>query len=92
MHPPFGLPLRRFRPPLPATLAFNASEKKPVHLVTARFHGEITEIRGPWRSSGDWWQPDRAWQRLEYDIALAPGGLYRLLFVDEAWFIEGEYD
>jgi protein ImuB len=92
VHPPLGLPLRRFRPPLPATLEFSPGERKPTYLFTPQFHGEIAQVRGPWRSSGDWWQTDRAWQRTEYDIALTEGGLYRLLQVGEAWFIEGEYD
>jgi protein ImuB len=91
-HPPSGLPLRRFRPPLPATLEFTPSERKPTYLFTDQFRGEITDIRGPWRSSGNWWQNDRAWQRTEYDVALADGGLYRLLQIGDAWFIEGEYD
>jgi protein ImuB len=92
VHPSPGLPLRRFRPPLPATLEFTPGERKPTYLFTAQFRGEIAHVRGPWRSSGDWWQNDRAWQRTEYDIALAGGGLYRLLQIGDAWFIEGEYD
>jgi protein ImuB len=92
VHPPHGLPLRRFRPPLPATLAFSPDNQKPAYLHTAQFEGAITIIRGPWRSSGDWWQADRAWSRLEWDIALADGGVYRLLLVGEAYFVEGEYD
>ena len=92
VHPPLGLPLRRFRPPLRATLEFTPNERKPTYLFTDQFHGEISDLRGPWRSSGDWWQKDRAWQRTEYDIALTSGGLYRLLHIDDAWFIEGEYD
>jgi protein ImuB len=92
VHPPLGLPLRRFRPPLPATLEFTPSERKPTYLFTDQFRGEISDIRGPWRSSGDWWQKDQAWQRTEYDVALADGGLYRLLQIGEAWFVEGEYD
>ena len=71
---------------------FTPGGRKPTYLHTDQFRGEIADIRGPWRSSSDWWQSDRAWQRTEYDIALAGGGLYRLLQVGEAWFIEGEYD
>ena len=92
IHAVAGLALRRFRPPLLATLEFNQGERKPAYVFTHRFHGDIAEIRGPWRSSGDWWQQDRAWQRLEYDITLADGGLYRLLQIGDAFFIEGEYD
>ncbi|MBI4622589.1 MAG: hypothetical protein HY736_05110, partial [Verrucomicrobia bacterium] len=88
--PPLGLPLRRFRPPLPARLELTAG--RPTYLWTERFHSAIATIRGPWRGSGDWWQSDRAWQRIEYDVALADGGLYRLLLTGDAWFIEGEYD
>jgi len=92
IHPPIGLPLRRFRPPLRATLEFSPAEKKPTYVYTDRFEGVIATIRGPWRSSGDWWQPDRAWARLEWDIALTAGGLYRLIQIEEAFYIEGEYD
>ena len=92
VHPPYGLPLRRFRPPLPATLEFAAPGQKPTYIFTPQFQGDIAAIRGPWRSSGDWWQSDRAWARTEWDIALVNGGLYRLLLIGEAWFVEGEYD
>ena len=92
LHPPMGLPLRRFRPPLRATLEFSPTEKKPSYVHTDRFAGNIATIRGPWRSSGDWWQTDLAWARLEWDIALTEGGLYRLIQIEEAFYIEGEYD
>ena len=92
MHLPSGLPLRRFRPPLPANLEFTSTDRKPTYVWTERFHGAITHVRGPWCSSGDWWQTDGAWARTEWDIALAGGGLYRLLRDGEAYFIEGEYD
>jgi protein ImuB len=92
VHAPLGPVLRRFRPPLPARLEFSAGERQPGYVWTERFHGAIQELRGPWRGSGDWWQDDRRWSRLEWDIALTGGGLYRLLRVDEAYYIEGEYD
>ena len=90
LHAPLGLPLRRFRPPLPARLEFTAG--RPTFLWTERVQGEIADQSSAYPSSGDWWQRDRAWQRTEWDIALAAGGLYRLLLVGDAWFIEGEYD
>ncbi len=44
-------------------------------------------------SSGDWWQPNQAWAREEWDIALPPpGGLYRLIETPTGWYLEGEYD
>jgi protein ImuB len=90
LHPPLGLPLRRFRPALPAQLEFTAGH--PDYLWTDRLHGEIAARFGPWPASGDWWQADRAWAHTEWDIALADGGLYRLLRIGDAHFLTGEYD
>lgn len=92
LHPPLGPPLRRFRPPLPATLGFSGAGRPPDHLHTARFAGPIAGVRGPWRSSGDWWEAGRHWARTEWDVVLAGGGRYRLIRVGEAWYVEGEYD
>lgn len=91
VQPLVGRPLRRFRPPLPARLEI--ADGRPTFLWTERIQGPIAAHRGPWSGSGDWWQADRAWRRLEWDIALADsGGLYRLCRAGEEWFIEGEYD
>lgn len=90
VHPPVGLALRRFRPPLPARLEL--TDGKPTYLWTEYVKGEISAESPGYLNSGDWWQQERAWQRSEWDIALAEGGLYRLLHVGNAWFIEGEYD
>ncbi len=92
VHAAIGPPLRRFRPPLPANLEFTAPERQPTYIWTTEFHGAIRHLRGPWRSSGDWWEHGRRWSRMEWDIALADGGLYRLIRLGEAYFIEGEYD
>jgi protein ImuB len=90
LHPPLGVPLRRFRPPLPARVEFTAG--RPTYLWTEHVRGEIVTQSPAYPSSGDWWQPDRAWARTEHDVALADGGLYRLLRIENTWFIEGEYD
>jgi protein ImuB len=82
--------LRRFRPPLPARLEFTAD--RPTYVWTEYVQGEIAVLGSAWLSDGDWWQNDHAWRRTEWDIALTDGGLYRLLLVDQAYFIEGEYD
>ena len=90
VHAPLGPPLRRFRPPLPARLEF--TEGRPSYLWTGPIKGEIARHTAACRSSGDWWQDDRHWQRTEWDLELVRGGLYRLLLVGESWFLEGEYD
>ncbi len=90
VQPIVGRPLRRFRPPLPAR--FEMSEGHPAFLWTERIQGNVTEKRGPWFNSGEWWQADRAWSRTEWDVALATGGIYRVFRTSEGWFLEGEYD
>ncbi|HEY1110236.1 MAG TPA: hypothetical protein VGE76_16410, partial [Opitutaceae bacterium] len=90
LHPPLGAPLRRFRPPLPARIEF--TDGRPTYVWADHIRGDIARQSTPYPSSGDWWQHDRAWSRIEWDIALTDGGLYRLLRNDDGWFIEGEYD
>ncbi len=90
LHPTLGLPLRRCRPPLPAQIEL--TDGRPSFLWTERFSGAVLNVRGPWLSSGDWWQASRTWRRIEYDIALDTGGLLRLVRSDDRWWIEGEYD
>lgn len=91
VHRPVGLPLRRFRPPLPAHLEL--VDGQPAYVWTDQVRGAIAAVSVPWTSNGDWWQSDRAWARVEWDIALADGGgLYRLLRAGDSYFIEGEYD
>ena len=90
LHLPLGAPLRRFRPPLPARVEF--TDGRPTYLWAEHIRGEISAQSSAYPSSGDWWQHDRAWVRTEWDIALAPGGLYRLIHTNDAYFLEGEYD
>jgi protein ImuB len=89
--------LRRFRPPLPASVRTDAGGPVRVR-VNVRSFGltgavDVVARAGPWRSSGDWWAP-RAWRREEWDVELADGILYRV-YRDPAagaWFVEGMYD
>lgn len=90
LHAPLSLPLRRFRPPLPVGLTETADGK--TLLWSADHRGEISFRSAPYYRNGDWWQSDRAWSRVEWDVALAEGGLYRLILEGDAYFLEGEYD
>jgi len=82
--------LRRFRPPFTARLEF--TDEQPSYLWTEYISGEIVARSKGFRHSGEWWQTDLHWQRTEWDVALAQGGLYRLTLIEKAWFLEGEYD
>ncbi len=88
--PPLGPPLRRFRPPHPAKVEL--ARETPLYVWTDTVQGAVTATSGPWVGSGDWWRPDLAWQREEWDVTLEDGGLYRLMETSEGWFLEGVYD
>lgn len=86
--PRLGLPLRRYRPPVPATIRLEG--RTPAHVASALASGRITESLGPYRLSGNWWDP-HAWHTEEWDIAVADH-LYRLTRSPQGWLIEGTYD
>ena len=87
--PFLGLPLRRFRPARPATVTLDR-EKRPSSFVCGSLTGRIVKTRGPWLSSGDWW--DRfPWARQDWDVQLDDGVLYRLYREKSEWRLEGAY-
>lgn len=89
--------LRRFRPPLRATVTLDKGE--PTRIVCPKkkdVHGQVLWKAGPWRFSGDWWERE-AWARDEWDIAVQNKdtvALYRLVhdLLGGNWFVEGTYD
>jgi hypothetical protein len=90
MHPARGLPLRRYREPLMATVELSGAA--PAYVWTRSMQGAVHGLGGPWRGSGEWWDAGRLWRREEWDVELESGGVYRLLRKPEGWFVEGEYD
>lgn len=84
----WGPGLRRFRPPLPARV--DLWRGQPRALRSERFTGTVVEVRGPWKSSGDWWKDER-WRRREWDVALEEGTLLLLVGEGEEWRVEGVY-
>lgn len=90
-NPAVGLPLRRFRPPLPAQVhAVAAGVQRPQYVVSEQAHGAVVDALGPYRISGEWWET--AWSAEEWDVQMADGGLYRLSHRGETWTVEGCYD
>jgi len=99
--------LRRFRPPLAATVG--VCEGEPVRIAAGEIRGEVVSVSGPWRNSGEWWKGEEKtpriftdsngsrWTRDEWDVAV-PGNqgiaLYRIYrdLKSGAWFVEGTYD
>jgi protein ImuB len=84
-----GLPLSRFRPPLPAQIHFQ--RHIPVWLSSSVAQGEIIAANGPYRVSGQWWD-ESAWSREEWDVELGDGSLYRISKSQGTCFLEGCYD
>ncbi len=89
-----AVPLRRFRPPREVAVASEAGGLFPVPLaiLTGTHKGEILRRRGPFLSSGAWWDPALTWQRLEWDVEI-PDGVVRLAFLKpKKWEVGGEYE
>ena len=87
--------LRRFRFPIPTRV--QVQEGRPIRVATDRHgcsSGTIVQSAGPWRTSGEWWQEGRAWDRDEWDVAMADGTIYRLVVERGVgqWFLEGVVD
>ena len=95
--------LRRFRFPIPARVT--VSEGRPVRVQVDRqgfTSGGVAQSAGPWRTSGDWWEPPgtqgtsgtSAWDRDEWDVAMNDGTVYRLAVERGVgqWFLEGVID
>jgi protein ImuB len=75
-YPKTGPGLRRYRPGVPADVQLN-DDGKPTLIQSSVISGKILEARGPWKLSGNWWDPTR-WEAIEWDIALDHRGLYRI--------------
>jgi protein ImuB len=90
-----GRVLRRYRPPVPARV--EVGEGRPTHVRASRpgiAGGTVALSAGPWRTSGEWWAAETAWDHDEWDVAL-PSGVVCRLFRDrrqDRWYIEGVYD
>lgn len=85
----FGLALRRYRPALKAEVELR--ERRPMWIRCAKAAGRVGDCRGPWAYSGQWWEPG-GWNRVEWDVELRSGGVYRLANELGAWWVEGVYD
>jgi protein ImuB len=83
-----GLPLRRFRPPLPAQV--HSEKGQPIYIVSDKAHGSVVDVLGPYRISGNWWED--GWSSEEWDVQMADGGLYRIAKKGDSWQVEGCYD
>jgi protein ImuB len=104
------LAIRRFRIPVPAFVAVKDGRPVRVMANSALLAGGSVRVAaGPWRTSGEWWRvadarvqtvdagrshAQVAWNRDEWDVCLADGGVYRI-YCDRdrgRWFVDGVAD
>ena len=81
--------LRRFRPPLPASVLLDGDT--PAHLRSAEICGKVIEQQGPYLISGNWWG-EKSWARAEWDVQLESGDLVRVHEAERTWKVDGIYD
>lgn len=60
-----------------------------IHCKVAK--GQLNVALGPWRASGQWWEPG-AWQRDEWDVQTHDGLALRLVQRDGEWHVEAIVD
>jgi protein ImuB len=87
------LPLRRLRPGVEARIETKVADlvKRPVSIRCAVTQGTLRVTLGPWRTSGQWWEPN-AWQREEWDAESSDGSVVRLNQNSAGWQVEGILD
>jgi protein ImuB len=81
--------LRRFRPPLPASMLLVKNE--PTHFRGGALQGDVLDRKGPYPTSGNWWD-EKSWARAEWDLELANGALCQCHSHDGRWELDGIYD
>jgi protein ImuB len=86
------LALRRFRPPQTARVQLRAAT--PANLFWQGQPYQIVSAKGPWESSGYWWD-GRLWAAEEWDAVIAtPAQALRLRreIESDTWAVTGVYD
>jgi protein ImuB len=63
----------------------------PISIHCSVADGKLAVAIGPWRASGNWWEPG-TWQREEWDVATLGGKVLRLSKQPDGWFVEGILD
>ncbi len=86
------LTLRAVRPPAPASVRVEGG--RPVALRSAVSQGEVVEIAGPWRTTGQWWSEAGHFAVDHYDVQMNDGNVLRLCFdwKRNQWQVDGLYD
>lgn len=88
---PCGPALRRFRPA--RAVQVWCRDRVPIRCLWRKRSHAVRAVRGPWRISGDWWDPRYRWSQEEWDVEWGQGCYCRLMRNPAGeWFWEGVYD
>jgi hypothetical protein len=66
-------------------------EDRPAHVRSPEILGKVSEPRGPYLISGNWWD-EKIWARAEWDLQLKDGELVRGYESEGTWKVDGIYD
>jgi protein ImuB len=89
---PSCLALRRFRPAQPVRVSLKSGMPSLLFWQGGRL--DLAEVKGPWQSSGYWWD-GRRWEADEWDgVVMQPLYALRLRYerAPKAWTVAGVYD
>jgi protein ImuB len=89
IEPTIRTALRRFRPSVSASVLL--AEDGAAHVRGTDIRGNIINQRGPYLSSGNWWD-EKSWAHAEWDMQLEKGELVRCHKSEATWRINGIYD
>ncbi|MGJ8639314.1 MAG: DNA polymerase Y family protein [Opitutaceae bacterium] len=87
--PRMGPPLRRFRPPIRATVLLE--KKCPAHVECGLVNGAVSAFNGPYFLNGDWAEAER-WSFCEWDVEIQGAGTFCLSRQASRWQLVGAYD
>lgn len=88
----FGPALRRFRPP--RVVKVRCRDGRPAYCSCEEGAAPVLQCRGPFRRSGEWWEPPLAWSREEWDVEWPVRSSFRRLvrISRDQWEWDGLYD
>jgi len=85
------VPWRRLRPEPEAAVEVKGPDDVPMSVRCAVVNGRLRVSVGPWKSSGNWWEPG-AWSREDWDAQASSGAVVRLTREAGRWHVAGLLD
>ena len=86
--------MRVLRPPAEVKVGLRA--RVPSTICFGGVRSKVVQVSGPWRTSGNWWDKNQAWNREEWDVEVQwkeGHGIFRVFrdAASDCWYVEGIY-